>query len=73
MVLPHLDSRTERRSTRIGNFSAANENHVENFMNEDNTAENDPPGTISSEQEMVSLLCSQSALRVILIIRYPDR
>jgi hypothetical protein len=63
MVLQHLDSRTERHTTRIGNFAAANENHIENFMNEDNTAENDPPGTISSEQGMVSLLCSQSRLR----------
>jgi hypothetical protein len=59
MVLSHPDSRMERHAASIGNFSSANENYIESFMNVDNIAENDPSGTISTGQEMVSLLCSQ--------------
>lgn len=59
MVLSRPDSLQERHAARIGNFSTANDNHIESFMNVDNAAENYPSDTVSSEQEMVSLLCSQ--------------
>jgi hypothetical protein len=59
MVLSYPDSHAERHAASIGNFSTGNENYIESFMNVDNTAENDPSGTISSGREMVSLLCSQ--------------
>jgi hypothetical protein len=58
MVLSNAVSGTERHAAHIANFSTANENYVETFINVDNTAENDPSGTISSGHEMVSLLCS---------------